>query len=50
MGKISNTTKVRNRISELENKGFITRKDQRIIPTKKGFLVADTMPLYLLPD
>jgi oxygen-independent coproporphyrinogen III oxidase len=50
MGKISNTKKMRNRISELQNKGFITREDQRIIPTKKGFLVADTMPLYLLPD
>jgi len=33
-------------VSMLEKSGYIYVKDERIIPTKKGFLIADQLPLY----
>lgn len=35
-------------ISMLEESGYIHVRDERIIPTQKGFLIADQLPLYLV--
>lgn len=48
--KITTIPKIKNKILEFQNEGFIILKDRRIIPTKKGFLVADSLPLYLFSD
>jgi oxygen-independent coproporphyrinogen-3 oxidase len=41
----SNTAKV---LSQLENSGFVSLENSRIVPTRKGFLVADHLPTALL--
>ena len=33
-------------ISSLQDSGFIRIENNRVLPTKKGFLVADRLPLY----
>ena len=33
---------------DLQDSGFLTIHDGRILPTRKGFLLADRLPLYLL--
>jgi oxygen-independent coproporphyrinogen III oxidase len=42
------TPKTKDTISMLEEAGYIKIRDERIIPTKKGFLIADHLPLYFL--
>jgi hypothetical protein len=34
-------------LSNLQDAGFIRIKDGRVIPTQRGFLVADHLPLFL---
>ena len=48
ISEIANNTEMKYRVSRLQNEGLITIKEERIVPTKKGFLVADSIPLYLL--
>jgi hypothetical protein len=36
------------KLLKLEELGLIVAKNGRILPTKKGFLVADNLPLQLL--
>jgi len=50
IGEINNNTKMKYRISKLQNEELIMIREGRIVPTKKGFLVADIIPLYLSPD
>ena len=50
INEITNNTGMKYRISRLQDEGLITIKEGSIVPTKKGFLVADRIPLYLLPD
>jgi len=38
--------KIKDAISMLEESGYIRVRDERIIPTRKGFLIADHLPLY----
>jgi len=40
------STKLDKVISMLEESGYINVRDERIIPTQKGFLIADQLPLY----
>ena len=35
-------------LSMLEKSGYIHIRDERVIPTKKGFLIADQLPLYFI--
>jgi oxygen-independent coproporphyrinogen-3 oxidase len=49
MNALHPTPKTKDTISMLEEAGYIKIRDERIIPTKKGFLIADHLPLYLFP-
>ncbi len=40
----------RKRLEELEAAGFLLREGTRVVPTMKGFLVAEHLPLYLCGD
>ena len=35
-------------IRELETSGHVTVKGSRVVPTKKGLLIADQLPLYII--
>lgn len=39
--------RVRESLSMLTRSGFLSRRGHRIVPTRKGYLVADSLPLYL---
>jgi len=39
-------SKINNAIIMLEGSGYIYVKDRKVIPTKKGFMIADHLPLY----
>lgn len=46
MDNISHGKGMEKAISLLEEQGYLKMDDNRIVPTKKGFLVADRLPLY----
>jgi oxygen-independent coproporphyrinogen-3 oxidase len=48
LNKIPPDTLSSENLSKLQDTGFIRIKDNRVIPTLKGFLVADHLPIFLL--
>jgi oxygen-independent coproporphyrinogen-3 oxidase len=46
-GSISSEPRVRESLSMLMQSGLLFRRGDRIVPTRKGYLVADSLPLYL---
>ena len=47
--QISPCPRSRDMLRMLEDSGFLRADNHRVIPTQKGFLVADQIPLYLSP-
>jgi oxygen-independent coproporphyrinogen III oxidase len=45
---IGDSPELQKNIAMLKDSGFIRIEGDRIVPTKKGFLIADTLPLYFL--
>jgi oxygen-independent coproporphyrinogen-3 oxidase len=45
--EIPDSTETKEALEDLQDSGFLMVKDNRIMPTKKGFLVADHLPLRL---
>jgi oxygen-independent coproporphyrinogen-3 oxidase len=48
MANIKHRKGIDKTISLLENQGYVEINNNRVVPTKKGFLVADRLPLYFL--
>ncbi len=48
MDKIGPGKKAEKNLALLVKKGYLKIEDNRVIPTKKGFLVADRLPLYFM--
>jgi oxygen-independent coproporphyrinogen-3 oxidase len=49
-GEISENIPAGERLSLLEKEGFLRVQERRVLPTIKGFLVADSLPTFLLED
>lgn len=45
---VSDTARTRRALEHLEKEGIVSRRAGRIVPTEKGFLLADGLPLLLL--
>jgi len=50
LGAVSHAPEQKEALSMLEDGGFLMIKNGMAIPTKKGFLVADRLPLYFMPQ
>jgi oxygen-independent coproporphyrinogen-3 oxidase len=48
LGEIREGAEMSDILGRLEAKGLIQLKGNRVMPTKKGFAVADVLPLYLI--
>ena len=46
--ELPNDSNTANVLSQLENSGFVSLENSRVVPTRKGFLVADHLPTALL--
>ncbi len=44
---IPSEPRVRESLSMLMQSGLLSRRGHHIVPTRKGYLVADSLPLYL---
>ena len=47
-GMLSDSPRVNDTLAQLQRAGFVNTDNGRIIPTRKGFLLADSLPLMLL--
>ena len=50
LNEITQTPLSDKNLSTLQDAGFILIKDGHVLPTEKGFLVADHLPLWVLPS
>jgi oxygen-independent coproporphyrinogen-3 oxidase len=45
--ELPRSRETKRKLAWLQNSGCLKRRNNRVIPTKKGFLVADSLPVYL---